>query len=95
MAPPGADGTRHPVRSAAVALPAVAMSPEAEAWGRRLALEFALAAGPSAERSLAVVGGTLGVARYAAAAGRLRRAPLHAVLEGTLGGAAVRGLDIQ
>eukprot|EP00969_Alexandrium_andersonii_P313609 13855525-Alexandrium_andersonii.AAC.1 len=58
--PPGADGARHPVRSAAVALPTVATSPEAEAWGCRLALELALDAGPPAGGPLAVVGDNLG-----------------------------------
>eukprot|EP00969_Alexandrium_andersonii_P022301 976232-Alexandrium_andersonii.AAC.1 len=43
-APPPAVRVPRPLRSAAVALPGVVTSPEAEAWGCRLAIELALEA---------------------------------------------------
>eukprot|EP00969_Alexandrium_andersonii_P238105 10510037-Alexandrium_andersonii.AAC.1 len=76
--PPDVSGSRHPIRSAAVALPSVASSPEAEAWGCRLALELAIGHDPPPARPFSTVGDNLGVVRHAAAVGRLRRAPLCA-----------------
>eukprot|EP00969_Alexandrium_andersonii_P177197 7835859-Alexandrium_andersonii.AAC.1 len=49
---------------------------------------------PRPPRPFTIVGDNLGVVRYAAAAGRLRRAPLCAVLEGPLGDASARGVHI-
>eukprot|EP00969_Alexandrium_andersonii_P024113 1052535-Alexandrium_andersonii.AAC.1 len=52
---PGLGGGRRPVRSSSVALPAVASSPEAEAWGCRLALELAIGCDPPPTRPLTIV----------------------------------------
>ena len=82
--PAAADGARQPVARAVAALPAVSHTPEAEAWGCRIALELLAAAQP-AIRHARVVGDCINVVRYGAGESRMRRQAVQSLLEGPLG----------
>ena len=91
---PDATGAIVRLAEASIALPLVPHAQEGEAWGARAALALLVGA-PSGPRRARICGDNLGVVRFCATTGRLRRIAMHGPLEGPLADTALAGWDLQ
>ena len=87
-------GEWQPRLTRTTALPFLADSQIAEAWGARMALELLLGA-PEGTRDVRICGDNLGIVRYCAGTGRAGRPEIHDILDAALRRAACLGWRID